>query len=125
MEPSKEVSLYIATFPKATQALLKELRGCIATTIPNATELISYGMPAYKQNGVLVYYAAYQNHIGFYPTPNGIKAFESQLLKYKYSKGAVQFPLTQKLPIQLIIKMVKFRAKEDLAKFKLKQKSGK
>ena len=115
---SKEVDQYIAAFPKTTQALLKELRVIIVATIPNATELISYGMPAYKQHGVLVYFAAYQNHIGFYPTPNGIKAFESQLLKYKYSKGAVQFPLTQKLPIQLIIKMVKFRAKEDLAKFK-------
>ena len=125
MVRSKEVSLYIASFPKATQALLKELRECIATTIPNATELISYGMPAYKQHGVLVYFAAYKNHIGFYPTANGIKQFESEFGQYKYSKGAVQFPLDEKLPLKLIIKMVKFRAKEDLAKFKLKQKSGK
>jgi uncharacterized protein YdhG (YjbR/CyaY superfamily) len=120
MEPSKEVSLYIATFPKTTQVLLKELRECIATTIPNATEVISYGMPAYKQHGVLVYFAAYQNHIGFYPTPNGIKQFESEFGKYKFSKGAVQFPLDEKLPLKLIIKMVKFRAKKDLAKFKKK-----
>lgn len=125
MVPSKEVSLYIATFPKATQVLLKELRDCIATTIPNATELISYGMPAYKQHGVLVYFAAYKNHIGFYPTANGIKQFESEFGQYKFSKGAVQFPLDEKLPLKLIIKMVKFRAKEDLAKFQLKQKSGK
>ena len=117
MVPSKEVSLYIATFPKATQALLKELRECIARTIPNATELISYGMPAYKQHGVLVYFAAYKNHIGFYPTANGIKQFESEFGQYKFSKGAVQFPLDEKLPLKLIIKMVKFRAKEDLAKF--------
>ena len=120
MEPSKEVSLYITTFPKATQVLLKELRECITSTIPNATEVISYGMPAYKQHGVLVYFAAYQNHIGFYPTPNGIKQFESEFGKYKYSKGAVQFPLDEKLPFKLIIKMVKFRAKEDLAKFNKK-----
>ncbi|MEY3842827.1 MAG: hypothetical protein RIR80_398 [Bacteroidota bacterium] len=120
MVPSKEVSLYIATFPKATQALLKELRECIATTIPNATELISYGMPAYKQHGVLVYFAAYKNHIGFYPTANGIKQFESEFGQYKFSKGAVQFPIDEKLPLKLIIKMVKFRAKEDLAKFNKK-----
>ena len=125
MVPSKEVSLYIASFPKATQALLKELRECIATTIPNSTELISYGMPAYKQHGVLVYFAAYKNHIGFYPTANGIKQFESEFGQYKFSKGAVQFPSDEKLPLKLIIKMVKFRAKEDLAKFQLKQKSGK
>lgn len=125
MEPSKEVSLYIATFPKATQLLLKELRECIASTIPNATEVISYGMPAYKLHGVLVYFAAYQNHIGFYPTANGIKQFESEFGKYKFSKGAVQFPLDEKLPLKLIVKIVKFRAKEDLAKFQLKQKSGK
>ncbi|MFY8171081.1 MAG: iron chaperone [Sphingobacteriaceae bacterium] len=120
MVPSKEVSLYITTFPKATQVLLKELRECITSTIPNATEVISYGMPAYKQHGVLVYFAAYQNHIGFYPTPNGIKQFESEFGKYKYSKGAVQFQLDEKLPFKLIIKMVKFRAKEDLAKFNKK-----
>ena len=125
MDPSKEVSLYIATFPKATQLLLKELRECIASTIPNATEVISYGMPAYKLHGVLVYFAAYQNHIGFYPTANGIKQFESEFGKYKFSKGAVQFPLDEKLPLKLIVKIVKFRAKEDLAKFQLKQKSGK
>lgn len=120
MEPSKEVSQYIATFPKATQAHLKELRECIAATIPNAIEVISYGMPAYKQHGVLVYFAAYQNHIGFYPTPNGIKQFESEFGQFKYSKAAVQFPLVQKLPIKLITKMVKFRVKEDLAKFNKK-----
>ena len=125
MDPSKEVSLYIATFPKATQLLLKELRNCITSTIPKATEVISYGMPAYKQHGVLVYFAAYKNHIGFYPTANGIKQFESEFGKYKFSKGAIQFPLDEKLPLNLIIKMVKFRAKEDLAKFQLKQKSGK
>ena len=125
MDPSKEVSLYIATFPKATQLLLKELRNCITSTIPKATEVISYGMPAYKQHGVLVYFAAYKNHIGFYPTANGIKQFESEFGKYKFSKGAIQFPLDEKLPLKLIIKMVKFRAKEDLAKFQLKQKSGK
>ena len=66
------------------------------------------------------FFAAYQNHIGFYPTPNGIKQFESEFGKYKFSKGAVQFPLDDKLPLKLIIKMVKFRAKEDLAKFKKK-----
>ncbi len=110
------VDIYIEGFPKATQALLKQLRATIKKAAPNAEELISYQMPAYKYNGPLVYFAAYKNHIGFYPTPSGIEAFKKELLVYKGSKGAVQFPLDGKLPLDLITKIVKYRLKQNLEK---------
>lgn len=110
------VNEYIAGFPKATQTLLKQLRATIKKAAPHAEELISYQMPAYKYNGPLVYFAAYNNHIGFYPTPSGIEAFKKELLVYKGSKGAVQFPLNEKLPLDLITKIVKYRVKENSEK---------
>jgi len=89
--------------------LLQELRSIIKKAAPQAEEVISYKMPAYKQNGMLVYFAGYKNHVGFYPTSTGIKNFSHEFGKYKWSKGAVQFPLNEKLPIALIIKIVKHR----------------
>lgn len=87
------------------QVILKHAKGC--------TEQISYNMPAYKLNGVLVYFAGYKNHIGFYPTGSGIAAFRDELKKYKGAKGSVQFPIDQPLPLTLIARMVKFRVKEN------------
>ncbi len=110
------IDLYIATFPKEVQIRLEEIRTIIRKAAPKAEEVISYGMPAYKIHAVLVYFAGYKNHIGFYPTGDGIKAFEDQLGKFKWSKGAVQFPLDQKLPIKLITAMVKYRIKSDAEK---------
>ena len=110
------IDLYIATFPKEVQIRLEEIRTIIRKAAPKAEEVISYGMPAYKIHAVLVYFAGYKNHIGFYPTGDGIKAFEDQLEKYKWSKGAVQFPLDQKLPVKLITSMVKYRIKSDAEK---------
>jgi uncharacterized protein YdhG (YjbR/CyaY superfamily) len=81
---------------------------------------MSYGMPAFKQNRVLVYFAAHKKHIGFYPTASGINAFRAELSQYKQSKGAVQFPIDEPVPIELVKKMVKFRLKEDMAKAKRK-----
>ncbi len=103
---------YIATFPDVTQTLLEQMRIIIHKAAPVAKETISYNMPAFKTEKVLVYFAAYKNHIGFYPTGSGIKAFKNEIQKYKNSKGAVQFPLTEPLPVALITNMVKFKLKE-------------
>jgi uncharacterized protein YdhG (YjbR/CyaY superfamily) len=110
------VNEYIESFPKATQTLLKQIRATIKKAAPYAEELISYQMPAYKCNGPLVYFAGYKNHIGFYPTPSGILAFKKELAIYKTSKGAVQFPIDEKLPLGLITKIVKYRVKENSEK---------
>ncbi|MBI3125914.1 MAG: DUF1801 domain-containing protein [Ignavibacteriales bacterium] len=98
--------------------MLESLRQTIRKAAPKAEEVVSYQMPAFKQNSVLVYFAAFKNHIGFYPTSSGIAAFKEEISKYKNSKGAVQFPLDKKLPLGLVTKIVKFRVKEDLAKRK-------
>lgn len=107
---------YIATFPNEIQLLLEQMRSIIKKAAPNATEVISYQMPAFKQNKVLVYFAGYKNHIGFYPTATGIEAFKHEFGDYKWSKGAVQFPLNLPLPEELITKMVLFKLNEDLKK---------
>ena len=104
---------YMAQFPAEVQQNLQELRATIRLAAPMADELISYNMPAFKQNKVLVYFAAAKKHIGFYPTPSAVAAFAEQLQGYKTSKGAVQFPLGEALPKALIIEMVRFRMKED------------
>ncbi len=110
------VDEYIGAFPKEVQPLLNQVRQTIKKAAPNAEELISYAMPAYKLNGVLVYFAGYKNHIGFYATPTGHEAFKKELSKYKEGKGSVQFPIDQQLPLSLITKIVKFRVKENEVK---------
>ena len=110
------VDQYIYSFTKETQFILEHLRAIIRKAAPDAEEVISYQMPAYKLNGMLVYFAAHTKHIGFYPTPSGIKAFAKDLKEYKTSKGAIQFPLGKSLPAKLIEKIVKFRLKENLNK---------
>ncbi len=122
MKQFEDVDSYITEFPPATQLLLKKLRSCILKTAPNAIEHISYGMPAYKLNGPLIYFAAYSKHIGLYPTGSGIVQFKEQLSAYKLSKGTIQFPLDKALPIDLIAKLVKFRVTENLAKAQAKKK---
>lgn len=107
------VDEYIASFPDATQQQLHQLRSIIRHTAPDATETISYNMPAYKQKGMLVYFAAYAKHIGFYPTGSGIAAFIDRLASFKTSKGTVQFPLTQPLPVTLIEEIVRYRVAEN------------
>ncbi|MCX2576292.1 iron chaperone [Pedobacter sandarakinus] len=104
---------YIALFPSETQNVLQEIRTTIRQAIPQATEVISYKMPAFKQNKVLVYFAAYQKHIGFYPTNSGIEAFKHEFGNLKWSKGAVQFPLNKPLPKDLIARITKFRAESE------------
>lgn len=116
-----DVPSYIAGFPAGTAKLLKQLRDTIRKTAPDAEELISYGMPAYKYQGVLVYFAGYEKHVGFYPTPSVIKEFAGKISRYKYSKGAVQFPLNEPIPVTLVTQMVKCRLKQNLAKAAMKK----
>lgn len=104
---------YIAAQPTEVQPLLARMREIIRKAAPGAVEVISYGMPAIKGYRVLVYFAAAKEHIGFYPTGSGIEAFKDQFGTYKWSKGAVQFPLDKPLPEKLIAQMVKFRLAED------------
>lgn len=105
---------YHQSYPQEIRDLLQQLRQAILQAAPKATETISYGMPAFKLNKVLVYYAAYKNHIGFYPTPKPIVHFKEELIPFKTSKGAIQFPVNQKLPLALIKKIVKFRVADVL-----------
>jgi uncharacterized protein YdhG (YjbR/CyaY superfamily) len=109
----KTVAEYFESFPVGIQDKLQELRDCIKQVVPGAEEVISYNMPAFKQNAVLVYYAANKEHIGFYPTASPIRIFSEELTKYKTSKGAIQFPLDKPIPKMLVKKIVKYRAKED------------
>jgi uncharacterized protein YdhG (YjbR/CyaY superfamily) len=117
-----KVDEYINQYPKKIQWRLKEIRSAIKKAAPQAEEIISYGMPAYKLNGMLVWFAAHTKHIGFYPRVSGIEKFKNELSKYKTSKGSVQFPNESSLPINLITKIVKFRLKEILQRAKTKAK---
>ncbi|MBE0653033.1 MAG: DUF1801 domain-containing protein [Bacteroidales bacterium] len=105
---------YIRSFPPEIHRLLEQIRDTIKQAAPEAEEVINYAMPTFKLNGNLVHFAAYKNHIGFYPTPSGIEAFKEKLSVYKSSKGAVQFPLDKPLPLDLIKEIVKFRVKENM-----------
>jgi uncharacterized protein YdhG (YjbR/CyaY superfamily) len=107
---------YISGFPKNTQQILQQVRATIRKAAPKAEEVISYQMPAFKFYGMLVFFAAYKNHIGFYPTSSGISAFKKELSAYKGAKGSVQFPIDSPIPLSLINKIVKFRVKENLEK---------
>lgn len=114
----KSIDEYHAAFPKDVQQLLQTMRETIHQCAPKATEVISYNMPAFKLNTNLVYYAAYKKHIGFYPTASPLKIFEAELVNYKTSKGAIQFPLDKPIPKSLIKKIVKLRVTQDLEKIK-------
>lgn len=116
------VDLYIAEFSPEIQEPLRQMREAIREAVPDAEEVISYQMPAYRKNGMLVYFAGYKNHIGFYPTSSGIANFGKELAAYKTSKGAVQFPPGQPLPLDLIRQIVLFRVAENEAKAKSKKK---
>lgn len=115
------VDEYIATFPKEVQEKLSAVREVIKAAAPQAEEIISYQMPAFKLKGILVYFAAFRNHIGFYPTGSGIETFQKELAGYKSGKGSVQFPLDKPLPLELIDKVVKFRAAENIKRDKEKK----
>ena len=119
---AQNVNEYNAAFEPHIQERLQQIRQAIKKAAPAAEELISYRMPAYKYHGVLVYFAGYKNHTGFYATPTGHAAFKELLAVYKEGKGSVQFPHNQPLPLALISRIVKFRVKENLEREKTKMK---
>jgi len=120
----KSVEDYIASFPKDTQKVLKQIRTLVKKTASQAEESIAYAMPAYKMNGKpIVYFAGYDHHIGFYATPTGHEKFAKELSKYKQGKGSVQFPLDQPMPMDLIERIVKFRISESESKAKPAKKA--
>jgi len=113
----KTIDEYIKTFPEDVQPILQKMRQTIRKAAPQAEEAISYQMPTFKLNGRnLVHFAGYKNHVGFYPVPSGIDAFEKELSPYKQGKGSVQFPLDGPVPYDLVRKIVIFRMKENLAR---------
>ena len=114
----EDIDSYIASFPEETRKLLQQLRITISKAVPEAKETINYGMPTFTLKGNLVHFAAFKNHIGFYPTPSGIEAFKKELSVYEGAKGSVQFPLAKPIPFDLISKIVEFRVKENLKKVK-------
>ena len=103
---------YISGFPEETQKLLRQVRASIKEAAPEAAEKISYGIPTFTLAGNLVHFAAFKNHIGFYPTSSGIEKFKEELSIYEGAKGSVKFPIDKPLPLGLISKIVKFRVKE-------------
>jgi uncharacterized protein YdhG (YjbR/CyaY superfamily) len=108
---------YVSSFPDEIQKKLEEIRAAVKAIAPEAKEKISYQMPTFDLNGNLVHFAAFKNHIGLYPAPSGIEAFEQELRPYKSAKGSVQFPLDQPLPMELIKRIVEFRVEENRKKF--------
>ena len=120
----KSIDEYIKSFTIDIQEILKELRSVIKASAPDAEEKISYRMPTFVLKGNLVHFAAYRNHIGFYPTPSGIEHFKDELSSYKSAKGSVQFPINKPLPLELISRIVKYRAEENINNF-LKKKTKK
>jgi uncharacterized protein YdhG (YjbR/CyaY superfamily) len=120
----KTIDEYIAACPPDVQAILQKIRLTIHNAAPQATEKISYQMPTFYLNGNLVYFAAFKEHIGFYPIPTGIEAFKPELSVYKQGKGSVQFPLDRPIPYDLIERIVKFRVEENMKKDQLKRKKG-
>lgn len=112
----KNIDDYIKTFPKEIQKILEQVRLAIKGSAPEAEETINYQIPTFKLNGNLVHFAAFKNHIGFYPAPSGLKAFKKEISSYKSSKGSVQFPIDEPMPLSLIKKIVKYRVCENLKK---------
>jgi uncharacterized protein YdhG (YjbR/CyaY superfamily) len=113
---ANEIDHYISGFPSEIQEILQQVRATIREAAPDAEEIINYGIPTFTLKGNLVHYAAFKNHIGFYPAPSGLEAFKEELIGYKGAKGSVQFPMDQPLPWDTITKIVKFRVDENIAK---------
>ncbi|HEK20948.1 DUF1801 domain-containing protein [Mucilaginibacter sp. 44-25] len=121
MKKPADTNIYIASFPDDIRIMLEELRHTIIQAAPHATEIISYGMPAYKQHGVLVYFAAQSKHIGFYPGAKAIEVFANELTPYDTSKGTIRFCIDAPLPLELVTRITQFRVKDDQALFELKK----
>src|SRR4051812_23387345 len=118
-----DMDSYIQSLPEPTREILEKVRSTIKLAAPDAEEAISYQMPTFKLAGNLVHFAAFKNHIGFYPAPSGIESFKEELSPYKTSKGAAQFPIDKPLPLSLVSKIVKYRVKQNLEKAGVKAKA--
>ncbi len=116
MKRAASVDEYISRFPAEVQSIMNQIRAVIMEAAPQAQERISYGMPGFYQNGMLVWFGGHTNHIGFYPTGEGVEVFKRELAAYKTSKGAVQLPLDQPMPYELIRKIVKYRVEMNTKK---------
>jgi uncharacterized protein YdhG (YjbR/CyaY superfamily) len=121
----RTIDEYIARSPKEVRGTLEKTRSTIRKAAPDAEEAISYQMPTFRLKGNLVHFAAFPNHIGFYPTPSGIEKFKRELSGYKWAKGSVQFPLDRPIPYTLIRRITEFRVKENLQIAKAKKKTNK
>jgi len=119
------ITEYISAAPKEAQKKLREMRTCIRAAAPDATESLKWGMPAFSDRRILVTFAAFKHHIGFYPTPSAVKAFANELRNYATAKGSIQFPLDKALPLPLIRKITKFRVRESTEKDEKWKTSGK
>jgi uncharacterized protein YdhG (YjbR/CyaY superfamily) len=125
MLPAKTVDEYIKRYPAKLQAILQKLRRTIKAAAPDAKEVISYSIPGYTQNGMLVFFAAWQKHISLYPAPWDAEDLEKEMSAYKGSKGTIQFPLDQPLPFGLVTKMVKYRVQQNQDRAIAKKTVGK
>lgn len=112
----ENIDSYISSFPEDIQKHLQDIRETIKKAAPGAEEAIKYAMPTFTLNGNLVHFAAYQHHIGFYPAPEALEFFKESLSGYKSSKGAVQFPLSKPMPLNVISEIVEFRVRQNLSK---------
>jgi uncharacterized protein YdhG (YjbR/CyaY superfamily) len=121
----KDIDQYIATFPTEVQTVLEQVRQTIRDAAPDAKETISYRMPAFKRHGILVYFAAWTNHIGLYPPISGDKTLDGAVARYAGPKGNLQFPLNEPIPYDLIERIVKLRVKQDSAKAAARRKNRK
>ena len=108
------IAEYIKAAPKESREKLLQMQACIRAAAPEAKESLKWGMPAFSYQRILVTFAAFKHHIGFYPTPSAVKTFEKDLLKYNTAKGSIQFPLEKPLPLSLITKITKYRVKESI-----------
>src|SRR6266849_139017 len=110
----KTITEYINAAPKEARKKLREMRACIRTSAPGAKESLKWRMPAFSYQRILVTFAAFQHHIGFYPTPSAVKAFAKDLSKFATAKGSIQFPLEKPLPLRLVRKITAFRVRESI-----------
>lgn len=109
----KTVDEYIAALSPEKKILMNQIRRAIHTALPAAESVISYNMPAVRENGIVIYYAAYKEHIGIYPKPSGVKAFAKELAQFEGSKGTIKLPLDKPLPLDLLTKIALYRAEEN------------
>ena len=119
---AKDIDEYIADFPVDVQLMLQKVRTAIRKAAPKAEEAIKYQMPTFVLNGNLIHFAGYQNHIGLYPGSKPIEQFKDDLVKYRTSKGTVQFPLDKPIPVGLVGKITKFCVKRNLERAAAKAK---